>query len=232
MKAVDTAHTLIARLLRIAAALSVGGALVTWVTPVNAPGKNLIPVGCGSPASPELDSLTDFVCRDLVSGSKASAVALALAAGVLLLLSELVVPQLRGHRWVQGAAAIGAIAVPVIALAGASLFSTVASTAADGTLIRCGTPLSQATDRISVRLCGDLAERQRSLGLGVICLSALSMVGGGYVGSAMARRDDQPDGAGVDQSAAAQRDSGPYDSADPGREAEPSVTRSNQGGRS
>ncbi|KGN32688.1 hypothetical protein N802_17160 [Knoellia sinensis KCTC 19936] len=190
MKSVDTAHVWIARLLRIAAALLLGAAITVWVTPVNALGSNLVPVGCGSPATPDADPLADFVCRDLVSSAKATSVALAAAGAVLLLLSELVVPRLRGRRWVQGAAVASVLAVPVFALAAASLPVKVASSGADGTLIRCGTPLAPATDVISGAMCGQLADRERSLAFGAMALSLLTILGGGYVAKGFGSEED------------------------------------------
>lgn len=217
MTSLDSAHVWITRLLRIAAALCLGGALTTWVTPVNVPGKNLVPIGCGSPASPKLDALTDFVCRDLVSGAKGTAVGFAIAAGVLLLLSELVVPQLRQHRWVQGAAVASVAAVPAIALAGARLFGTVATTGADGTPIRCGKPLAQATDAMSALVCGQLAERQRSLALAVMALGVVAILGGAYIASGINRGRDADTGSDDGPARHATRaGAGHQDTAEPG----------------
>src|SRR5689334_4198167 len=185
MNAADTAPVWLLRLLRVAAAALLGSAILVWVTPVNAPGQNLVPVGCGSPAAPATDPLADFVCRDLVGGAKTLAVALAIAAGVLLLLSELALPRVLGRPWVRGVALASVLAVPALALATAPMFATVAASAADGRLIRCGTPLAPAHDTISTQLCGQLPDRDKTLALGAIGLALLTLVGAGYVSSAM-----------------------------------------------
>lgn len=182
----DTAQLWILRLLRVAGAALAGAALVVWVTPVNSPGRNLVPVGCGSPASPKLDELTDFVCSDFISGAKVLTVSLAVGAAVLLLLAEVLLPRLAGRAWVPGAALACVLAVPVVAVAVGTLFTTIAGSAADGTLLRCGTPIAPSTDRISRSICGQLADREKSLALGAVALAALAVVGGGYVSSARA----------------------------------------------
>ena len=66
------------RLLRVVAVLLLGGAILTWVTPVNVLGTNLVPFGCGSPASPSGGELGEFVCSARLTQSKLLAVALAI----------------------------------------------------------------------------------------------------------------------------------------------------------
>ncbi|MFW5474268.1 hypothetical protein ACOCJ5_13250 [Knoellia sp. CPCC 206450] len=188
MNASDSPQVWVLRLLRVAAAALLGSAILVWVTPVNSLGQNLVPVGCGSPATPVTDELADFVCRDFVGGAKVVAVALAVAAGLLLLLSELVLPRLRGAAWLPGTALAAVVAVPVLTLAVGSLFATVAGSGADGTLIRCGTPIAPATDVISTSLCGQLAEREKTLAIGAVGLALLAMIGAGYVSSAVGPR--------------------------------------------
>lgn len=208
MTSVDSSQPWPARLLRIAAAVLIGAAITVWVTPLNALGRNLVPVGCGSPASPVLDPLSDFVCRDLVSAEKSLAVALGIAAAVLLLLSEVVVQRLRGRAWLPGVVVASVVAVPVFVLAAATLSTTIASSGADGTLIRCGTPLAPAMDRISQGMCGQLAARDKSLAIGAMALSLLVTLGGGYVASGMAAKQ----GPGVEP---ASTDPEPEPSSDP-----------------
>ena len=199
MTAPDPSHVWIVRLLRVAAAAMAAAALLTWVTPVNAAGRNLVPVGCGSPASPRLDRLTDFVCGDFVSGAKVLALSLLVGAAVLLLLAEVLLPRVPRRGWVPGAALASVVAVPVLAVAVGNLFTTVAGSGADGTLLRCGTPIAPATDRISTALCGQLADREKALSLGAIALAALAVAGGGYVSGARTAYDgshtDEGEGA-------------------------------------
>lgn len=183
MSTVPTPPVWLTRLLRVGAAIAAAAALSLWVTPVNAGGPNLTSFGCGSPASPRSSALVDFVCSDHLGGAKASVVALALAAALLLVISELVLVRIRATRTVLGAAAVAVVAVPVFALATASLFTTVAREGADGALIRCGTPLTPATDAISSRLCGQLPARSKGLALTSMGLALLAIAGGGYVAS-------------------------------------------------
>lgn len=186
MSSTDPSTAWVVRLLRVGAAALAGAALVVWVTPVNAAGRNLMPVGCGSPASPRLDKLTDFVCSDFISGAKVLSLSLAVGAAVLVLIADAVLPRLGRHGWALGAALAGVVAVPVMAVAVGSLFTTVAGSGADGTLLRCGTPMFPATDRISSALCGQATDRRKALDLGAVALAALVVVGGGYVSSARA----------------------------------------------
>lgn len=188
MNPLDSPPQWIIRLLRVAGALLIGAALVVWITSVNALGRNLVPVGCGSPATPDVEPLADFVCRDHIAGAKATAVALAVAAAVLLLLSEVALPRMGRLPWAKGVALAAIVALPVLALSASPLFTKVAASGADGTLIRCGTPLSPSTDQISKSLCGELASRQKSISLAGVGLSLLALAGGGYV--AMATRPE------------------------------------------
>lgn len=190
MTPLDSPPQWIVRLLRVAGALVLGAALATWIAPVNALGRNLIPVGCGSPATPDIEPLADFVCRDYIAGAKSTAVALAIAAAVLLLLSEVLLPRLGGQSWARGVALAATLAIPVLALSMSSLMVKVASSGADGTLIRCGTPLTPSTDRISQSLCGELAARERAVSLTGVGLSLLALLGGAYVAKGAPREDE------------------------------------------
>lgn len=181
MKSLDSPPVWIIRLLRISAALLIAGCLALWVLPVNTTGQNLIPVGCGSPATPATDKLTDFICRDHVGSVKVTVAALLVASALLLLLSELVLPRLAFRSWLRGAVPAAVIAVPAFALSVSALFVVVASEGADGTLIRCGTPIAPSGDVISKQLCADLPERQKILSLAVMGGSLLTVLGAAYV---------------------------------------------------
>ncbi len=169
------------RLLRVGAAALALVAVALWVTPQNARGRNLLPVGCGSPASPDTARLTDFICRDHLSSAKWWAVALLASAALLLLLSEVVLPRVAARPWLTGASAAAVVGVPAFALAAASLFTTIADEGADGTLVRCGTAFAPSNDAISRALCADLPARQKSLSLFGMGLSALTVLGGAHV---------------------------------------------------
>lgn len=189
MNTVPAADAWVVRLLRLGALLLAGAALATWVTPVNVPGRDLVPVGCGAPSSPSLEPLTDFVCGDHVANAKSTTLALLLAAAVLLVIGELVLPRVPLTGWVLTVAAVAVVVVPLLALSVTVLFSTVAQTSADGNLIRCGTPLSPATDAISRSICGQLAARDKTLGLAGVALSVVALVGAAYVGRGRGDRD-------------------------------------------
>lgn len=178
-----------ARYLRVSAALLLAGALLVWVTPVNVPGTNLVPFGCGSPADPVGGDLARFVCKRSLADIKTLALVLLLAAGALLLMSEVVTPRWGGEKWLLGLALTAPVALPLLAWSLASLFLVVGAVAADGSLIRCGTAIAPATDSISVGLCGQLTDRRLSLGLGGALLGAGAVAGAVYVSSALTERD-------------------------------------------
>ena len=169
------------RLLRVGAGACAFIALAIWVTPMNVSGRNLVPVGCGSPAAPETSRLTDFICSDHMSGARANTAALALAAGALLVVSEIVLARVTWRSWFTNAAVVAVIAFPMFALSGASLFTTIAKEGADGTLLRCGSAITPANDAISRKLCADLPARQKALALFGLGASALAVLGAAYV---------------------------------------------------
>lgn len=198
MKPLDSPPVWIIRLLRISAALLIAGCLAMWVLPINATGQNLIPVGCGSPATPVTDQLTDFICSDHVGSIKVMVAALLVAAALLLLLSELVLPRLAFRSWLRGAVPAAIIAVPAFALSVSALFVVVASEGADGTLIRCGTPIAPSGDVISKQLCADLPERQKILSLAIMGISLLTVLGAAYVAKGAGPGELTPVDAGDD----------------------------------
>lgn len=175
------------RLLRIGALIWAVAALIRWITPVNVAGRNLVPVGCGSPASPRTDELTRYICADDVSGATAQAVALVVAAAALLLMSEVVAPRVRHAVQARGAMVAAVVAAPLLSMSVAGLVSEVTGSGADGALIRCGTPLAQATSEISAIMCGQMADQARAELLGGVALAFVLVVGGAYVGASWGR---------------------------------------------
>lgn len=169
------------RLLRVGALLLALCAVAVWVTPVNVLGRNLIPVACGSPAAPDTARLTEFICGAHMSTVRSLAVALVLSAGALVLLSEVILARVAARTWLPTAAVVAVVAVPLFMLSLVSLFTTVAGEGADGTLIRCGTPIAPANDVISRSLCADLPARQKALSLFGMSLSAVTVLGAAYV---------------------------------------------------
>ncbi|MGE9807700.1 MULTISPECIES: hypothetical protein [unclassified Janibacter] len=190
MTPMDPSRLWLVRLLRIGALVLLGIGIALWVTPVNSLGGNLIPVGCGSPATPETEELVTYFCKEPVNEARTRAVALAAAAGGLLLLSEVGVARWGRRAWLSGVAVAALAALPVAALSIAALFTTVGGSAADGTLIRCGTPMEPARDKISTMVCGDLAGRRKALALSGLGLAAVALVGGGYVTRGRPDADD------------------------------------------
>lgn len=179
------------RLLRVVALLLVVGAVLTWVTPTNVAGTNLVPYGCGSPASPIGGELAGFVCDARLLNAKLLALALLLGAAAVAALGELGMPL--AERYAKNRAAglgvAGAVALPVLVLAVVVLFMPIADTASNGALLRCGTAVAPARDSISTGLCGETAAERKSLAVGAIVLSLLVMAGGAYVGGP-GRHDD------------------------------------------
>jgi hypothetical protein len=184
------------RYLRVSAALMLGVALLLWVTPVNVPGTNLVPFGCGSPAAPTSGELARFVCTSELDAVKALVIVLLVVAGGVLLLSEVGVDRWGRKDWFPAVALIAPLAAALLAWSVVSTFLVVGSVAADGSLIRCGTAIAPATDTISVGLCGQLTERRMHLGLGGALFAAGLVAGAVYVGGGRAstRTGASPDG--------------------------------------
>ena len=169
------------RYLRAATALVALLALALWLRPLNVVGQNLVPFGCGSAASIVGGELAAYVCAAEVRGARVTVGCLLVAAAVLLVISELVLPQTRVDGWVRGVALMVPLALPLLAFSVAALITTVAAVAADGTLIQCGTAVAPATDDIAAAMCADLPEQRRADGIAG-ALSALALLmSGAYV---------------------------------------------------
>ncbi|EAP99251.1 hypothetical protein JNB_03745 [Janibacter sp. HTCC2649] len=177
------------RLLRASSVLLLAGALIVWFTPINVPGKNLQPFGCGSPASPVKSKLAELICQSDLAGTRLTIFALLASAAVLLLISEQVARLVWDRAWFRGVAAILPLAVPLAALSVAALFSPVGTEGADGSLIRCGTAVRPSADPFVRGTCGQLPERQRTLAFGGAALSILLIAAAGYVGTKPVPRD-------------------------------------------
>lgn len=170
------------RYLRVAAGLTVAVAILLWITPVNVPGRNLVPFGCGSPSDPAEGELARFVCTNELDNLTAFAVALLIVAGVQLLMGEVAVTRWRVDRKLLASIIVAPVVLPLFAWSVVSMFLVVGAVAADGTLIRCGTAIAPAADTISVGLCGQLPERRLHLGLGGALLAVGILAGARYVG--------------------------------------------------
>lgn len=199
-----------ARWLRVCAALLAIGATLSWITPRNVPGQNLVPFGCGAPSSPRTVELAGFVCSATLSSAKALSVALVVSAGLLLLASEVIVPKFWHRPWGRGLTVVAPVAVPLVAVSVVRLLSTVGTVGADGTLIRCGTAAVPARDAISRYVCGQLADTHRYLALGGVTIGVVLLIGAVYVAGAWGRgsgpgqsggRDVDSDPAGTDRDA-------------------------------
>lgn len=194
-----------ARFLRLSATLLAIGATLSWITPRNVSGKNLMPFGCGAPASPTTSEIADFVCADALSSAKALSVCLVVSAGLLLLISEAMVPNYWPRPWARGIAMAAPVAVPIMAVSTVRLVSTAGTVGADGTLVRCGTPVAPARDPISRYVCGQLPDTERYLGVGGLILGVVLLIGAIYIAAAwhgdrtavVAAQSDDPTGPGT-----------------------------------
>lgn len=195
------------RYLRVVGGLLLALALLAWSTPVNVLGTNLIPFGCGSPAAPTSGELATFVCTNELNHVKTVALVLLLAGGLVLFLSEVVISRWGGAAWTLGLTVAAPFALPLLGWSVASLFTVLGATAADGTLIRCGTAVAPATDAISTSLCGQLVDRRVSLGVGGALLSVAALAGAAYVGHGTGLHQGRDRGAG-DPTATVEPDAG------------------------
>ncbi|MDN5715804.1 MAG: hypothetical protein L0G89_01075 [Janibacter sp.] len=184
------------RLLHVSALLLVVAAVVLWTTPTNVPSTNLVPYGCGSPGTPSDAELARFICTSKLSQARHLAVALVIAAGLLLLASQIPRSLVARVSWLRGMMVVAPLAIPVLAVSVMGLFSPLAQAGADGTLIRCGTAIRPSTDSISTKLCGQLPQERWGKSLGGATLAGLTLAGGAYVGLGTRRSgDDEIPGA-------------------------------------
>lgn len=170
------------RVLRIAAGLLAAVAALVWLTPVSAIGTNLVPFGCGSPAAPAEGQLASYVCKKDLDGARLTSLAFLVSAAIVLCVGEVLLPRVRTRPRLLGMALAAPVAVPLFVTSVFNAFAVVGTVAADGTLIRCGTAFSPATDSISVGLCGHLPDEQRVLSIGGAALGLALIAGAAYVG--------------------------------------------------
>ena len=171
--------------MRLCAAIVAVWAVVSWVTPRNVAGKNGVPFACGSPSSPRAGDLPRYICSNSLSDARALAFGLALAAGLMLLVSAAVLPRIREHRPLLGLATAGGMALPLMSTSLIFMLSPVGTYLDDGNPVRCGTPFEPSRDSVSRGLCGDLSDGRRGLLLGVMTSSLVLTAGGYYVGRRM-----------------------------------------------
>ena len=76
------------RLVRASALLLFVMSGIVWMRPVNIPGRNLQPFGCGSAANPMTGPLAEIHCMDAIGSSRALALCLLIGAGLLLGIGE------------------------------------------------------------------------------------------------------------------------------------------------
>lgn len=177
------------RLFRVVSGLLTVAAVVRWLTPVNVPSANLQPYGCGSPASPTPDSLSELVCKEALGAARGWVLALVIAAILVLAIGELAARPLAGRPWLMASLAI---AVPIAVLAVVSLFLPVVAHGADGTKFACGTAVSPVTDPFFKGLCANLPETRKSLALGWLLGAAAFVAGGAYLGSTGLSKEIDP----------------------------------------
>lgn len=144
------------RLTRVVATVMFLGGLVAWLRPVNVPGRNFQPFGCGTAASPMPGQLAETVCHDAVSSARMLALALVAGSAVLLAVGELLLSRIGG--WGSRVAVAASAALPVLALGVGRLLAPVTAYGADGTNVPCGSPLAPTTNPLAQGICATLPQ--------------------------------------------------------------------------
>lgn len=163
------------RLTRVVATAMLLAGLVAWLRPVNVPGRNFQPFGCGTAASPMPGQLAETVCRDAISTSRVLALCLVAGAALLLAVGELLLA--RVGEWGSRVAVAAAAAVPVLAVGVARLLAPVTAYGADGTNVPCGTPLSPTTNPLAKGICATLPQAHLVDGATLVGAAVLIAVG-------------------------------------------------------
>jgi hypothetical protein len=144
------------RLTRLVATLLFLAGLVAWLRPVNVPGRNFQPFGCGTAASPMAGQLAETVCHDAVSSARVLALCLVAGAALLLAIGELLLPRL--GAWASRVAVASSASVPLLALGTARLLAPVTAYGADGTNVPCGTAIAPTTNALAQGICATLPQ--------------------------------------------------------------------------
>lgn len=185
------------RVFRTAAVLSALAATVVWLRPVNVPGSNLQPFGCGTPASPATGELEALVCTASVGAMRGVAAGLLVTALALLLVGE-ITPRIAriptGWLWAL------LPALPMLILSVTVLFTPLVAHGADGAKFVCGSAAAPAADPIVSGQCGELAAARRVTATGGIAAALLVLAGTAYVLRApAAARDSDSEAEGQDE---------------------------------
>lgn len=169
------------RVARVGAAALAILATLSWITPVNVRSQSGV-FGCGSPADPKSGTdLIDLVCRTDLDLWRTIALALLLAAGATLFVSEVVAPRWGERDWVPGVVASSPVGFSVMALSIGAMFAVIGGTTPTGSPFRCGTAIAPAADAISTVVCGQLADTRRNLGVGGVVIGAGILLAGAYL---------------------------------------------------
>lgn len=181
VEAVPAGHGIAATqaLTRVVAVVLLAAAVFVWLRPVDVPGRNFQPFGCGTPASPMAGQLAETVCGDALASLRLLALALLVAAAVVLAVGEAVVP--RAGAWSVTAGVGASVAAPLLALAGWRLLAPVTAYGADGGRAACGTPIRPTAEPLAAGICASLPQQGLADALGLALAAVVALVGVGYV---------------------------------------------------
>lgn len=181
MNGTDTGRLWSVRAARAGAAALAALAVIVWTTPVNVRTPTGV-FGCGSPADPHGGGqLGELVCATDLDKAMWMALALLVAAGSVLFLSEFVAPRWGPRPWVSGVIAVSPVGLALVALGTAGLLTVVGGATEAGSPFRCGTALRPAVDPVSAMVCGQLAEARLTTSLGGVALGLGLLAAGAYL---------------------------------------------------
>jgi len=142
------------RLVRASALLLFVMSGIVWMRPVNIPGRNLQPFGCGSAANPMTGPLAEIHCMDAIGSSRALALCLLIGAGLLLGIGESLVARFPSYSARMALAA--STGVPLAAFGAWKLVAPIATYGGDGEVIQCGTALAPTGNQLARGICAGL----------------------------------------------------------------------------
>ena len=180
-RAESPAEDWLTRACRVVAVLLIGSAIAVWLQPITVPGKNLQPFGCGAPASPNDGALGKLVCTTDWDRVRLLVLALLVAGILVLAMGEVLVERLHPRGFQRGLVVGALVAVPAFVLGVVGLFTPVVLHLADGTVLRCGTPVAPSPDATMRALCGQAADTSLYGAVAVAGLAAIVVLGTGYV---------------------------------------------------